>query len=701
MTVGFISYFAAFLAYTIFSILLLTAWRGRLTGAFALAATGSSVLWTGIALLWIDSDHAHSIWQWLNSIVEWFRNSTWLLFLTYILVIERDNSIRRTWFAFIIIVLFSTAFLTIVLPIWLDASGELWYSLLLKSQLFGAIGIAVVGLLLIEQLYRNRRFSNRWSIKHLCLGLGAIFAYDLFFYSEALLLQHINLRLWEARGLVNALVVPLIAVSTARNPSWSLELHVSRDVVFHSATLTGVGLYLIAMSGAGYYIQFIGGNWGIVLQTVFLFAAAVLLILLLFSAQLRARLRILLNTHFFSFKYDYREEWLRFTKNLAAGGEDVTAAVISALGMIIGSQEGWLWVRREAGGFECAGYVNTTAPLVTFEPEHHSLPVFLARTGWVIDLDEYHHRPDVYNELECPNWLLQLPQARLVIPLLLRNTLFGFVVLSQPRYQQTLNWEDRSLLKTAGLQAAVHVARHIADQALVRARQFEAFNQLSAYVAHDLKNLLAQQSLIVSNAEKHKHNPAFIEDVIQTVRSSVERMQRLMAQLRDGVRGDQLEVFALDVVLNEVIASRIKIKPAPQLLDSELNLQVRADRDRLRTVFSHLLQNAQEATNMQGQVTVRLQRHGNNHALIEIADDGCGMTVEFIRERLFRPFDSTKGLTGMGIGVFESRELIRLLGGELTVQSQAKIGTVFRMVLPIQPIANSAVNSITLPIQHS
>jgi putative PEP-CTERM system histidine kinase len=246
---------------------------------------------------------------------------------------------------------------------------------------------------------------------------------------------------------------------------------------------------------------------------------------------------------------------------------------------------------------------------------------------------------------------------------------------------QSLNWEDRSLLKTAAHQAASYVAQYRLDQALMRARQFEAFSQLSAYVAHDLKNLLAQQSLLLSNAEKHKHNPAFIEDMITTIKSSVDRMQRLMAQLRSGIRGAPPSSIMLDEVIAEAVTLHTKRDPKPQFTTHCAGLQVNADRERLCTVLSHLIQNAQDATPPEGQLQIRLQQDGSN-AIIEIEDNGAGMSAEFVKERLFRPFDSTKGLTGMGIGAFESLEFVRSLGGDLNVQSELGQGTLMRVILP-------------------
>ena len=174
--------------------------------------------------------------------------------------------------------------------------------------------LAVAGLVLVEQIYRNTPLDQRWAIKFLCIGVGGLFVYDFYLYANGLLFKQLDGAIWSARGAVFAMVVPLIAVSASRNPQWSLQVFVSRHVVFHTAALLGAGVYLLAMAAAGYYIRAYGGSWGGIAQAVFLFGAMVLLALLIQSGQLRSRVRVFLGKHFFKNRYDYREEWLRFTQ---------------------------------------------------------------------------------------------------------------------------------------------------------------------------------------------------------------------------------------------------------------------------------------------------------------------------------------------------------------------------------------------------
>jgi putative PEP-CTERM system histidine kinase len=213
-------------------------------------------------------------------------------------------------------------------------------------------------------------------------------------------------------------------------------------------------------------------------------------------------------------------------------------------------------------------------------------------------------------------------------------------------------------------------------------------------VMHDLKNLIAQLSLVVSNAARHKHNPQFMEDTIQTVENSVNKMNRLLAHLRSGQDPDKHQE-ALDVcdLLQDVIKTMAAGTPQPTLDCQATGLLVQGDRDRLSAVVGHVVRNAQDATPAEGRIIVRLFKQ-NDQAVIEVQDTGAGMEADFIRNGLFKPFTSTKGNSGMGIGAYETRELIRKLGGEVEVISRVGEGTTFRMRIPISAEMKNSVKSI-------
>ena len=220
-----------------------------------------------------------------------------------------------------------------------------------------------------------------------------------------------------------------------------------------------------------------------------------------------------------------------------------------------------------------------------------------------------------------------------------------------------------------------------ASNQLIVARQFESFNRTTTFIIHDLKNLIAQLSLLLANAEKHKHNPEFQADMLDTVENAVVRMNKVLTQLRRGGDDARIQSVALAEILNEAAASKKAFKLRPQLELPPDGLRVQAERERLTRAIGHLLQNALEATPTTGQVTLRAHEE-SGQAIIEIIDTGSGMDEAFIRTRLFQPFDSTKG-AGMGIGAYECRETLRALGGSIEVDSTPGSGTRFRLTLPL------------------
>ena len=663
------SYAGAALAFALLCVLLLTGWRGRAHARAIALASGVMVLWS-VTMVWLARGGESVM---LAEVVELLRQGAWsavLLALLGHLRVKRDG--RRSRLALCVAAAYAVVVTAVV-------AGRLLPSVLTFYLVtIGRVTLPVLGILLIEQLYRNRAAEERWAIKFACLGIGGIFVYDFYMYSDMLLFREMNVELWGARGIVNALTMPLIAVSLARNATWSNQIAVSRRILFHSATLVGAAVYLLAMSSAAYYLRFVGGEWGSLMQLAFLFGASVLLVSVLFSGSFRAWLRVFISKHFFRYSYDYRDEWLSFTRTLSQQGPGLGVRSIQALAALVESPGGALWMRRDAqdaARFEPIAHWELP-PVTAIEPAASPFCSFMESKGWVVEVA---HENDE-GPPPLPSWLATMPRAWLAVPLMLHGRLFGFVVLQRPRSHVTLNWEVLDLLKIAGTQAASYLAQQEADSALMLARQFDSFNRLSTFVVHDLKNLVAQLSLLTANAEKHRDNPEFQRDMQETVVYSVQKMKLMLQKLSRGATQGPVRALSVAQILQQAVALKAAFEPRPVLEIVRPDALVQADAERLERVLGHLIQNAIEATPKDGRVTVRLAGDGDC-VTVEVSDTGHGMSEEFIRERLFKPFDSTKS-AGMGVGAFESREYIQELGGSLRVHSTPLRGTTFHVTLP-------------------
>ncbi|MFM1987592.1 MAG: hypothetical protein RJA99_549 [Pseudomonadota bacterium] len=554
---------------------------------------------------------------------------------------------------------------------------------------------AVLVLVGVEQVYRNTDPTHRWAVKDLCLAVGAVATFDVLLGADALRTGAIDAGGWAARGFAHALVVPLVAVSAARNRDWRLPIKLSRGVVFHSATLVGsAGLLLVSVS-LGWAARLAGPDWGRVVQAVLVFATATGAAALLGSPGLRARARVTLAKNFFSFRYDYRAEWLRLTRRLAApdDGEagSLGARALHALRDLVDSPGGTLWVAATHGDFVRDAHAGDgeRGALRADEP----LLAWLRTRGWIVELDEWRREPLRYDGLVLPPALAGDARAWLVLPLLQQDELVAVAVLDRPHAPAIVDWEVRDLLKAAGRQAAGYLALRAAGERLAHAGRFESFNRMSAFVVHDLKTLVAQLSLMLGNAARHRADPAFQRDMLATVEHVVGRMQSLMDELGGATAASRERApVTIGTVVRAAIRARAGLRPAPLLEPIDLSVDhaaVFADPRRLERVIGHLVQNAIEATPYDGRVTVRARVDGTD-AVVEVADTGAGMSAEFVERRLFRPFASTKG-RGLGLGTFECSEYLRELGGRLEVRTAPGAGTTFVARLPCVPLAVPAL----------
>jgi len=652
---------AAFLA---FAVHLALGWRGGAKASILLgvvvasaasAAASLAFSLTGLAGLW--SAHAA---------LDALRSGGWLLFLCVLL--------QGT----------AAGLRVAVLPVALPAAAWFFYpeGFQPSSRLaFGVLlAVPVAGLVLTEQVFRRALHQARWAVKPLCLGLAAGFMFDVYLFADALLFGRIDPGVWAARGLVHALVIPFIAIATVRNRQWSIDIALSRGVVFHSTAFLGCGLYLLAVAAAGYYVRYFGGSWGKTLQVGFIFAALLVLAGLFSSGTLRSRLRVFINKNFFSYRYDYRQEWLRFTRLLSSRDPGVSSAQrsIQALANLVESPGGAIWLQSGDSGYAQAAVWNMPA-LDACESGHGAFAAFLAKTGWVIDVQA----PQPSGAPELPAWLRELPAAWLVVPVIAEDELTGFAVLATPRARIELNWEVRDLLKTAARQVGSFLAQVQASEALLEARKFESFNKLAAFVVHDLKNLVAQLSLMLKNAERHRGNPRFQDDMFATVRHVEERMNKLLAQLSTGNRGEEnLRPIPLAKLVERVVAAKKAAGAQIAVHAGDAAVAALGYEQRFERVLGHLVQNAIDATRQSGAVRISVGVEGGN-AVIEVADSGCGMSEAFVRERLFRPFQTTKR-DGMGIGAFEAAQYAKDMGGRIEVDSRPGAGTRFRLMFPLE-----------------
>ena len=668
-----VSYAIAALLFLLLAVLIATGWSWRRQTVLLLIASLVSAVWA--AQLTIQSVSGAFTGEQLF-VTEIIRDAVWLAFLVAVLGRASGDILSPTlrWSAYLvppaIIVLGFVPIGSFGTPASVFVSGS--------------IIVCLIGLALVERIYGASDPVARKPIIYLCVAMIGLFGFDLVLFSSAVLSGQIVEGLWVARGLANACMVPFLAVAARRSRDWPVDMFLSRQVAYFGVTFFGAGIYLLLMAIGGYYVKEFGGDWGMAAAAVLVFGAVILLIALLLSDRLRRRATVFFSKHFFRNRFDYREEWKRLSHTLYHPDEtrSLEQRGIEAAAQIYHSRSGLLWFRREGEHSPLepvAAWKRELPEGISVEPSS-GLVQYLESSNWVIDTKQYKEDPDFYEELDLPEWLITTDAQQIVVPLLQENKLLGLIVLEQDD-PITLTYEDTDLLKMIGRQVAGVLAQQEVSERLAEGKQFQAYSRLSAFLMHDLKNVAAQQSLVVKNAEQHKHNPEFIDDAFETIAHSVQRVNRLIAQLAERSRREQRQRVNVAEVLSGVVTDVSDREPRPNLDIKDRNVTVSADREKLAAIFNHVLRNAQDACNADGSINVSLLTDG---PMIDVTviDTGVGMDDTFIREQLFRPFESTKGVDGMGIGAYQVREYVRELKGYLDIDSMPGEGTTVTIRLP-------------------
>ena len=536
-------------------------------------------------------------------------------------------------------------------------------------------------LVLLEQLYRNADVKVKWAIWSLVIALGMATVFDFVLFAQAAMVNQLDFSYWYARGFIVAIGMPLILISTRRIKDWSVDVFVSREMVFYSSMLLISGLYLLLLAIAGYVINYFGGAWGDIISVAFIILGGSVLAALLITERLRREVKVFITKHFFANKYDYRVEWFKSIEQLEIGKSDdyyhtATHIICSSLNI----EQGALIKKMPSGQYQSIYQENLNLEQSDLN-FLGSVDEFCQLHGWIIDIREFAIVEDSYPGLSVNAQLCGQKNIDIIIPIFMNKSVYGFFLLAMPAEQGLLNWEDRDLLFSISKQLSNYLSLNEANESLAESKQFDAFNRMSAFLVHDLKNIQAQLSLISSNAKRHRANPDFVDDVFETIEAATGRLDKVLTQLRNKqvVESSKKSTDVQALIMAVVEQRNVQMPQVSAQLSLESNMVI--DEETFSSVLNHLLQHAQEATNDNDWVKIIAEiKEDNLH--LAIIDNGCGMSADFIDNRLFKPFDTTKGNAGMGIGVYEAKQFIEGVGGTMQVTSSENEGSHFTIVIP-------------------
>ncbi|WP_370309586.1 XrtA/PEP-CTERM system histidine kinase PrsK [Sphingobium abikonense] len=533
---------------------------------------------------------------------------------------------------------------------------------------------AIGSLLLLHQLYSVCPVEERSGLAPLLGALAAMWGYDFALYLIGYVAPQRAAALFALRGLLMAVVAAFIAIGVRRDLSGRVQL--SRALTMQSLSVFAIGLYVVLIAAVAILIEMIAGPYARLVEIGAVFFTAVTALVLLPSPRLQAVWRLQVAKHFFQHRYDYRTEWMRFGETIGRSGDasaPLGQRVAKAVADITQSPAAILLLRDEEGSLSVETHWNWSSLAMDAAPIPAKMTARLEQ-GHIIDVGR------AEEAAALPRWLAQDRQAWAMAPLIHYGRLIGAILLARPPVDRRLDWEDLDMLRAAGRQAASHISEAQGQQALADAQRFDEFNRRFAFILHDVKNLVSQLSLLTHNAERHADNPDFRADMILTLKESVGRMNAMLGRLSQHQKAaaQEARAFGLQPLLVRIAAMRsrhhaVRIEgTAPDIM---------ADPVRTEQIILHLVQNAIDASPPDRPVVIRLGR-ADDMARIDIIDQGSGMSAEYIRRELFKPFASSKA-GGFGLGAFEARALAQAMGGRIMVESQAGVGSRFSLFLPL------------------
>jgi len=637
-------------------------------------------------------------WETLSLVAKSFLPGVWLTFgLTYSRADYRNFLVRSRWMlagAFLVPLLaLAAVYSPFFYVVAYEPPAHGWGLTLGEPAKILNILILVSTVLIltnIERTFRAAVGTMRWRIKFLVLGLGVIFGARIYTQSQALLFSDYSPSQLSVEATALLIGCALIAFAYVRTGFNEIDVYPSRAVLHTSVTVLLTGAYLFVVGVLAQVVARFGGIAGFSIAAFVVLLGAVILAMLLLSDRARQSLQLFISRHFKRPKHDFRQIWARFTPSLAVALAETELSTIAA--RMASEQFGALSVStslideqterlirvgstsdaeqaRDDFRSSIAGKEINSAELAKL-----SRPFDLGRAKekWARDL------------MEKSNGQFRSGGSPICVPLIGGEHWLGTIVLADRVRGLGYSAEEMDLLKCIGEQVAASLLKLRLTEEIMERKELEAFQAMSAFLIHDLNNAASTLGLMLENLPTHFDNPAFRQDAFRGIGSAASRINDLikrMNALRHELRLKPAELD-LNLVVTEALASLNGTLDTSLITKFDQIPTISADQQQLQSVFTNLLLNARDAVGMNGRITVETARQGEWVAL-SVSDNGCGMTEQFIKNSLFRPFRSTKK-KGLGIGMFQSKTIVEAHHGKIHVESELGVGTTFRVMLPLK-----------------
>jgi putative PEP-CTERM system histidine kinase len=547
--------------------------------------------------------------------------------------------------------------------------------------------------LILANLERTLRVSTgrtRWQIKFMILGVAVLFALRIYTGSQALLFSASDSTLGSVHTIALLAANLLFTRSLFRAPIFDVGIYLSRATIQNSLTILLSGAYLVTVGVLAQLARSLNLDWPLPLDAFLIFFALTGLAILLLSDRLRQRLKRFVGRHFIRPRFDYRKEWMELTERTTSlvDVHELCSAVAKMISETLDTLSVNIWLKDSSQGLALAGST------VFSESQAKDLEKVRDGTAEVIQILMDRRTPLDFTRLKL-RWpqaiMLDKPEyfrssrIRYAVPLQARGELVGLMTLNDDRVGGgPLTIEDLDLLQTLGAQLAGSLLNLKLLDRLRAAKEVEAFQNVSAFFVHDLKNLAARLSLTMQNLSVHFDNPEFRADALRVIAQSLNMIEDMCNRL--SMLKQKIELNMVESDLNALVLSTLKDLQSSLKTQVERNLRpipnIQMDPEQLQKVLINLILNANDAIDGEGQIFVETAPR-NSCVMVSVSDNGCGMSQEFSEKSLFRPFKTTKK-GGLGIGLFHSKLIVEAHRGRIEVESSERSGSTFLVILPVQ-----------------
>lgn len=538
------------------------------------------------------------------------------------------------------------------------------------------IAYLVAALIQLEQILVHTTSTSRWKIKFELLGAGSFLAMLIIYYSQGLLFRAINMQMAPMRTTVLIVAIAMIFYARLKRCSGSVNVHISQQIACRSVVLLAVGMYIIFLGFVGEGMKYFGGGFQRAMIFTFVFFIGLGLFIILLSETIRRRVTVFIHKNFYRNKYDYRNQWLQFTERLSSSdtSDNLLHSIVSEFCDTFGMGTGSLFIiNQERDTYQHAAGISMDDNDTSFGTNDSAIQS-LTGSRWIVDL-----RDNVTaTENDRHRAFFRGADACFIIPLFMNETVDGFIIMGRPHnIGEIYTHEDFDLMRTLAKQASSALLNLRLSDQLACSRELAAIGKVSTFVMHDLKNLVSAISLLLENAQEHITVPAFQKDLLMSLGNTVIKMRAIISRLKHLPDKNSLQLT--DVDLLQMAHDTAAMISGRTLEVMGKRVIAEADREELQKVALNLMLNAVEST--EGNTPVIVEVGENGSPFIRVKDEGCGITESFKQHVLFKPFTSTKK-QGMGIGLYQSKQIIEAHGGRIEVESSIDQGSEFTVWLP-------------------